>query len=329
MSRGSIAIAFAALSALAPSLAWAQTGNATTGKPLLLAQLTPPPLPQPPDAQFFYNDNGKPVGPVTLAEIRAKIAAGTITPDTLVWKAGTPSWVAAKQLPEVAPLFAGGSAPTPAPAPKPAPTPTPTPAPAPTPSPAAASGCTGKVLLSDDFRQVDDSWGTVPESVSVEDGKVKVKTDANGHYGFGYNGQSFDNADYCVTVQNPNNATDINDTNLLAGLLFWSKDDATAYSLFVQPNGAAAIGRAAKGQWSTPVSFRMFAAVNKGAGAKNMLHVTTNGNSVIAYINGQMFASIRVRAPAGGGEIGFWAQSEAAHRDSWKFFDLKVTEHAQ
>jgi GYF domain 2 len=321
MSQASTIAGFAALLALAPTLAVAQPPARV--EPLRLAQLAPPPLPQPAAAQFFYAENGKPVGPLTLAEIQAKIAAGAITPDTLVWKAGAPAWVAAKQLPEVAPLFAGG------PAPKPAPTPAPAPAPAPTPAPAAAAGCTGKVLLSDDFRQVDDSWGVVSDAVSVEDGKVKVKVDPNGHYGFGYNGQSFDDADYCVTVQSPNNAKDINDSNLLAGMLFWAEDGANTYAVFVEPIGAAAVGRAVKGQWTTPVPFRLFEGVNKGPGAKNNLHISTSGSSIIVYINGQKFASLRGQLPQGGGKVGFWAQSEKSIRDSWKFLNLKVTEHAQ
>jgi hypothetical protein len=318
MSKGSTTASLAALLALAPSLALAQMPTAAH-EPLLLAQLAPPPLPQPPAAQFFYSDNGKPVGPVTLAEIQAKIAAGSIKPDTLVWKAGAPNWVAAKELTDIAALFAGG----------PAPAPVPKPAPAPAPTPVASSGCTGKVLLSDDFRQVDDSWSADSDQVTVEDGKVKVKPDINGHYGFGYNGQSFDDADYCVTVQSPNNVKDVNDPNLLAGLLFWSQDGANSYSLFVEPNGGAALARAVKGKWTTPVPFHLFDAVKKGAGAKNMLRVTTSGSSILAYINGQKFASVKGQLPDGGGGVGFWAQSEKSSRDSWKFIDLKVTEHAQ
>src|ERR1700692_3878893 len=91
VSKGSTTASLAVLLALVPSLALAQTP--ASGKPLRLAQLAPPPLPQS-AAQFFYNDNGKPVGPVTLAEIQAKIAAGVIKPETLVWKAGAPNWVA-------------------------------------------------------------------------------------------------------------------------------------------------------------------------------------------------------------------------------------------
>ena len=58
---------------------------------------------------FYYNDNGTPVGPVPLSEIRAKIAAGKITPDTLMWKVGAPRWLTAKEIAEVAALL--GSAP--------------------------------------------------------------------------------------------------------------------------------------------------------------------------------------------------------------------------
>ena len=66
------------------------------------ANPTPPPLPQPAGAQYFYSENGKPIGPFSLSEIQAKLAAGLIKPETLVWKSGTPSWVAAKDLPEIA-----------------------------------------------------------------------------------------------------------------------------------------------------------------------------------------------------------------------------------
>ena len=71
--------------------------------------LTPPPLPTtpvppplPPEAQFFYNNGGTPQGPVGLAELQAKAMTGAIGPSTLIWKAGTPGWISAKDLPELA-----------------------------------------------------------------------------------------------------------------------------------------------------------------------------------------------------------------------------------
>ena len=75
--------------------------------------------------------------------------------------------------------------------------------------------------------------------------------------------------------------------------------------------------------------FRKFAAVKTGAGAKNSLRVTTNGSSIVAYVNGEKFASVRGQLPEGGGAVGLYAQSEKNTRDTWKFTGLKVTEHAQ
>jgi GYF domain 2 len=111
------AASHAALPALAPSLALAPLA-AAADKLLVLVQVTPPALPQPPSAQFFYSENDKPVDPLPLSEIQAKIAAGVIKPDTLVWKAGTPSWIAAKEITEVVALFAAAAPPAPAPTPK-------------------------------------------------------------------------------------------------------------------------------------------------------------------------------------------------------------------
>jgi hypothetical protein len=193
------------------------------------------------------------------------------------------------------------------------------------------SECTGKALLADDFKQVDSSWGVSAEVVSVEDGKLKVKAQAGGHSGFGYSGRLFKDADYCVTVQSPNNLKDPNDPSLLAGFVFWVNEaggSATAYAVMVAPNGRAAVGRAEKGQWGALVAFRDVAGMKKGAGAKNNVRVSTTGDSIIAYVNGQKFASVRAQAPEKGGEIGFWAQSEKSSRDSWKFLNLQVTERA-
>jgi hypothetical protein len=74
-----------------------------TPPPLPPAQ--PPRLPQPPAVVFYYNANGKPVGPLSLAEIQAKIASGEIRPDTLVWRTGAARWMAAKDFPDIAPLL--------------------------------------------------------------------------------------------------------------------------------------------------------------------------------------------------------------------------------
>jgi hypothetical protein len=110
-----------------PVLARAQAPAApdTNQTPPAVVAPTPPPLPPmlvppplPPEPQFFYNDGGRAAGPVNLADLQAKVAAGAIGPATLVWKGGTPSWVAAKDLAELSTSFeAAVVAPTPNPLP--------------------------------------------------------------------------------------------------------------------------------------------------------------------------------------------------------------------
>jgi hypothetical protein len=290
------------------------------GSPIVLAQTpppmpkgAPPPLPQPAAAQFYYNSGGKPVGPVTLAEIQAKIAAGAITPDTLVWKTGAPNWVAAKEMSEVAALFRPGSAPAASPA---------------GPTPVAAGGCTGKVLLSDDFRQVDDSWGADASSdaVTVEDGKVKIKADVNSGYTVIYGGLTFDDAQICVTAQVPRKLGSAD--QLAGGPVFWAEDYSNFYTFNVAPDGTAAILRKVKGKYVPVIAYKKAEGIKTQPGEKNLLRVATSGNNITAFINGVKFGTARAQVPSGGGRVGLRAESEKAQRDTWKFSDFKVTEAA-
>ncbi|MAS56220.1 SPFH domain-containing protein [Nocardioides sp.] len=64
----------------------------------------PPPIPGA-AAAFFLAVNGQQVGPVTVAEMPAKVASGELTPSTLVWRDGMPQWTAASELPELRSIF--------------------------------------------------------------------------------------------------------------------------------------------------------------------------------------------------------------------------------
>jgi uncharacterized RDD family membrane protein YckC len=44
--------------------------------------------------QWYYADNGKQVGPLSETDFQALVKAGTITPQTLVWKVGMAAWSA-------------------------------------------------------------------------------------------------------------------------------------------------------------------------------------------------------------------------------------------
>ena len=63
-----------------------------------------------------------------------------------------------------------------------------------------AFACKGsKVLFSDDFKQVDSSWGFDSPDVQVEEGKVKVKPQPDISNLLVYKGILFGDADYCLT----------------------------------------------------------------------------------------------------------------------------------
>lgn len=65
-----------------------------------------------PAAQYYIVVNGAPVGPMSLADLEARIKAGTVTATTQVWKVGSPSvWVAASSLPELAGQFSAAAPP--------------------------------------------------------------------------------------------------------------------------------------------------------------------------------------------------------------------------
>ncbi|TDS13865.1 CD225/dispanin family protein [Sphingobacterium paludis] len=51
--------------------------------------------------KFYYTDGTNTFGPLSLEELKGK----GLTGDTYVWTEGLPSWVAARQMPELAPLL--------------------------------------------------------------------------------------------------------------------------------------------------------------------------------------------------------------------------------
>lgn len=71
----------------------------------------PPPLPQ--QAQWFMAENGVQTGPYTDANLSQLVAAGRLTPTTLVWKNGMPQWAEASTVPELSQFF--GAVPPPLP----------------------------------------------------------------------------------------------------------------------------------------------------------------------------------------------------------------------
>jgi membrane protease subunit (stomatin/prohibitin family) len=71
----------------------------------------PPPLPA--QAQWFIGVGGQQQGPFDADALAAQAGAGTLTPQTLVWKNGMPAWTPAQDVPEVASVLASVPPPLP------------------------------------------------------------------------------------------------------------------------------------------------------------------------------------------------------------------------
>lgn len=89
------------------------------------ASSAPPPLPS--AVSFHVDQGGQATGPFTIDQLRAGVASGQLTKDTLVWNATMAGWAAASSVAQLANLFA---TPPPLPSSSPPPPP-PTTAPAP------------------------------------------------------------------------------------------------------------------------------------------------------------------------------------------------------
>ena len=80
---------------------------------LPVGQTPPGPGPVAQDSEFWYDADGTPTGPVSLSDLEAAIAAGTLTPATLVWQDGMADWVAAETVPAINALFPSAPPPLP------------------------------------------------------------------------------------------------------------------------------------------------------------------------------------------------------------------------
>ena len=188
-----------------------------------------------------------------------------------------------------------------------------------------AMACQGpKTLFSDDFKQVDASWGLDTPDVAVEDGKVKVKAQPDISNLLIYKAILFSDADYCVTVRMPNVVA--NSDNTMAGPIFWAQDYDNYYMFMITPSGYAELTRKVKGKWIDVIPWRQDTNIKREPGKTNVLDVETRGDSITASINGAKFATIKGQVPDGGGQIGMRAQSEKNQVDTWKFSLLKVTD---
>jgi membrane protease subunit (stomatin/prohibitin family) len=73
----------------------------------------PPPIPTTGAASFYIGVGGQQQGPFDMATLQGKVRDGALARNTLVWRQGMASWVAAETVPELQSLFAAVPPPLP------------------------------------------------------------------------------------------------------------------------------------------------------------------------------------------------------------------------
>jgi GYF domain 2 len=284
-------------------LALSLVACAAFAPPRAQAQVTPPPLPPPmllPSAQYYFNDNGRQAGPFTLDQIRQRIASGAITPDTLVWKSGTPNWVAAREFPELASGggAGGGGA-----------------------RPAVASGaCSGQIEISDDFSETE-----ADQTQAFESGKLKFKAMEGKFDFFTYKKALSGDADICVIVQIPHKFN--NASNTFGGVIFGGASDGGDFNAFlVSPTGNGSMLRLKGKNLDLPVEWHRANGLDPSPGAKNRVRISVKGGTATFYVNDTQFATFNGPLPNGAGKLGVIVKSEPGKRDAWKFINFKATD---
>ncbi len=185
-------------------------------------------------------------------------------------------------------------------------------------SPALA--CQGKNVLLDEQFADDSNWGQLSEGVEISDGSMKITVEKGYVYHVFYQGDSYDKADVCVTI----NEVSAGDTG--AGLMFAASGGDSWYFFEVNPQGVACVVRYNNKTWRAPVPCRQV-KINGGDGKSATLRVTLNGPKATAYVNGQKFADFKISPPDGGGLIGLGVNAaQDVDKTTFAFTNLKITD---
>ena len=103
--------------------------------------------------------------------------------------------------------------------------------------------------------------------------------------------------------------------------------ERTCFEVLLRSSGQFQIAQNAAGSWPFVVtSAPNNAAVVQGMGKADTLRVQTKGNTAWLYINNQLVNVLSGTAPAGGGVVGFYAQSDSSltAKETWQVSNLTV-----
>ena len=177
----------------------------------------------------------------------------------------------------------------------------------------------GDILYEDNFTNLDPSWGTPGDILSVKDGKLILKPALNTTQSVLNQSNVFDDADIAVEV-----ILSAGDPIVPGGLIFWAKDYSNFYCLSIDANGSFKISHFVTDRWLSPVGWTKSEAMNKGIGQVNKLRVVTKGRQATAYINDKEVVTINGQPPQGGGCVGISGGSAQDSQNTWQFANLRV-----
>src|ERR1700730_12085451 len=177
----------------------------------------------------------------------------------------------------------------------------------------------GDVLYEDNFTNLDPSWGTPGDILSVKDGKLILKPALNTTQSVLNQSNVFDDADIAVDI-----ILSSGDPIVPGGLIFWAKDYSNFYCLSIDANGSFKISHFVTDRWLSPVGWTKSEAMNTGIGQGNNLRVVTKGRQATAYINDKEVVTINGQPPQGGGCVGISGGSAQDSQNTWQFANLRV-----
>jgi hypothetical protein len=177
----------------------------------------------------------------------------------------------------------------------------------------------GDVLYEDDFTNLDPSWGTPGDILSVKNGNLVLKPAVNTTQSVINEANVFEDADIQLNVR-----LSSGDPSIPGGLIFWARDYTNFYCFSIAANGSFKISRFVMDRWLTPVGWTPSSAINPGIGQINKLRVVTRGREAIGYINDKEVVTINGQPPQGGGCVGISGGSAQDTQNTWEFASLRV-----
>jgi hypothetical protein len=186
-------------------------------------------------------------------------------------------------------------------------------------SPALACKGVNK-LLEEDFSNPETAWVEQLPTMVIKNGKLTLSTEPLLHSSTSYEGEFFNDGDFCVTVTAP----DVKDDSVgMAGVMFYLTNEYEFYAFLINPaEGKAGIIRMSNGEFLFPVPARRAVGMNLGGKSVNTLRVTWKDGAVTSYVNDKLFAQLKAKPPRNG-KIGLYAESAGA---TWSFSNVLVTD---